>query len=139
MEKMDSNIDFSDFDLEAGKVVDLNINGKVFRYKKSTNSDELDWAPDYMEIIEEEMNGKIIKTTRQNFGKLNKCKLRNIIDAPYTKDHVKKLMNLDSEFRDLSPRQRQEFLCKLNSDLMGKLMTKMTEASLSDDSVKKNL
>lgn len=136
---MSSNTDFSDFDLEAGKIVELDIDGKIFKYKKASNADELDWAPDYMDIIESEIDGKIVNKTRQNYGKLNKCKLRNVIDAPYTRDHVKKIMKLDSEFRDLSPKQREDFLCSLNSDMMGKLITKITAVSFTDSGVKKNL
>jgi len=136
---MDSPTDFSDFNLEAGEIVDVVVDGRTFRYKKVSNSDELDWAPDYMEIVDAEVEGKMVQTTRQNFGKLNKCKLRNILEAPYSKEHVKKILMIDSEFKDLPAKKREEFLCKLSSDLMGKLMTGINKVEFQDDSVKKNL
>ena len=130
---------FSDFDLESGETVKILVDGKEFMYKKPDVGEELDWAPDYIDIIDEEVNGQIVKKTRQNFGKLNKCKLRNIIEAPYQKEHVKKILNLNSEFRDLSPMKRQEFLCKLNSEVMGKLITEITKVGSQTEEVKKNL
>ena len=57
---MDSPTDFSDFNLEAGEIVDVVVDGRTFRYKKVSNSDELDWAPDYMEIVDAEVEGKMV-------------------------------------------------------------------------------
>ncbi len=37
---------------------DLNIQGKIFKYKPVTSGDELDWAVDYIEDIEETIDGK---------------------------------------------------------------------------------
>jgi len=118
-------------DFVKDETVDLNIDGKIFKYKPTTGGDEIDWLNEYM--ITDEKG----KTTR-DFTKLNKLKIRNIVDAPYPKELIQKITGLDKEFKDMTADQRWQVLSRLKSATLNKIIDAMTDFDNGNNPVKKN-
>ena len=104
------------------ETINLNIEGYEkgsFKYKPVTAGEENDWANEY--IIQ--VDGKSI----QDYGKINKCKMRNIIDVPYEKEHINKLINIDKSWKELNPDERWSVLEKLKPGVFSKIITSINE------------
>lgn len=117
-------------DFVKDETVDLNIDGKIFKYKPTSGGDEIDWLNEYMIT---DSKGKTIR----DFAKLNKLKLKNIIGAPYSKELTQKITGLDKEFKDMTPDQRWLLLSRLKSATLNKIIDAMTKYD-NDSPVKKN-
>ena len=124
---MDLNKDFVD-----ESVVDIIIEGRVFKFKPTTAGDENDWLKDYM--VKDEEGKKLV----QDLSLLNKCKLRNLVHVPYSKEVLVKLNNLDKDWKDLNPEERWQVLSKLKPSLFSAIISKMNEVD-SGQNVKKKV
>lgn len=110
---------------------EFEIEGRKFKYKPVTSGDELRWVKEYIEVVD----GKAI----QNFEKKTICKLRNILEVPYSKEIIKKVINVDKEWKNLKKEERWKFLSKLNPKIFDKIIVKINDIDSSDNSeVKKN-
>ena len=97
-----------DEDFVDETVVDLGIaNRPGFKYKPTTAGDENDWLSEY--IVFDEIQEKNV----QDLGKLNQCKLRNLVEIPYTKEHINKALGIEKEWKELNKEERWNFLRKL--------------------------
>lgn len=118
-------------DFVTEEIIDLNVRGKIFKYKPTTAGEEIDWLNEYMIT---DSKGQ----TKRDFAKLNKLKLKNIVGAPYTKEIITKITGIDKEFSDMTPDQRWILISKLKGTLLNGLIDAMTKYDAGDSEVKKN-
>jgi len=97
---------------------EIKIEGQVFKYKPVNSGEELDWADDYIEDKIEIINGKETIKKHANLGKLSMCKLRNIIEVPFSSEELEKISGLKKDFKDYSNTEKDELFRKLNSNLV---------------------
>lgn len=106
--------------------VSFEIDGKKFKYKPVTAGQELDWVNEYIEVID----GKTI----QSFRKKTMCKLRNILEVPYDKELIEKVIGSKKEWKDLDKEEREKFFSKLNPKVFDKIIKKINSIDSSEDS-----
>lgn len=111
-------------------LIEFEIDGKKFKYKPATADDELDWAEDYLEIID----GK----PKQNFKKVTLCKLRNLKEVPYSKELINKIINIDRDWTHLKNEDRIKLLGRLNPTMFDKIIKKINGIDSPLDETKKN-
>jgi len=114
-------INMSDFFINE-ELKDLNIQGKIFKYKPVTSGDELDWAVDYIEDIEETMDGKKFIKKRANLAKQAICKLRNIVAVPFTTLELEKVTGLKKKYSAYSTHEKDLLFRKINPDIYNLLI-----------------
>lgn len=117
-------------DFVTEESVDFNIEGKRFKYKPTTADDELNWADEYIEIID----GK----TKQNIKKITQCKIRNLIEVPYGRELINKIIDVDKEWKDLSDEEKLKFIGKLKPNTFDKIIRKINEIDSPSKEIKKN-
>ncbi len=115
--------ELNDFVIETTK--EVKIDGKVWKIKPVTAGDENSWLSEYIEktiIKDEEGNEREVYV--QNHSKLNECQLRNIVDVPYSKETIEKVLgrNLTVGWIKLSVSDRKEFLLKLKPGIFNKVI-----------------
>ena len=99
------------------KPIEFKVGNKKFVYKPVTAEEELEWADEYIEIID----GK----PKQNLKKLTQCKLKNLIGVPYDQEIIKKVLKIEKGWAQLSNKQRIEFLGKLKPTLFTQIINKI--------------
>jgi len=105
-----------DFAIE--ETVGLEIEGYTkgsFKYKPTNAAEENKWIDQYIKISE---NGKIT----QDLGELNKLKLNNLVCVPYDKELVKKIVNIEKEWKDMNIEERWLLLGKLKGKVFDKIL-----------------
>ena len=112
-------------------LVEFEIDKKKFKYKPTTAGEENDWLNEYM--IEGE-DGK----PKQDYSKLNKCKVDNIKSVPYDKETINKIIEVNKEWKDLNKDQKWKLLGKLKPGMFDKIIRKINEIDRPDDSKKKD-
>ncbi len=121
-------------DFCTGEIVDLEVKGYKkgdFKYKPTTAGQENEWLSDYMEIDE---RGK----AKQNFSKLNKLKLNNLQAVPYDQALIKKMINIEKEWKDLNIDERWNLLGKLKGSVFDLILNAINKIDRGDDSAKKD-
>ena len=113
------------------ELVEFEIEGRKFKYKPTTAGDENAWIDEYMEIGED---GK----PKQNLQKVNQCKIRNIIEVPYGRELINKMIGVDKEWKGMSQEERWKLISKLKPSTFDKIFIKMNEIDSPKDEVKKN-
>jgi len=115
--------ELNDFVIETVK--EVKIDDKVWKIKPVTAGDENSWLSEYIErkIIKDE-EGNEREVYEQNPSKLNECQLRNIVDVPYSKETIEKVLgrNLTVGWIKLSVSERKEFLLKLKPGIFNKVI-----------------
>ncbi len=114
-------------------LVEFKIDGRLFKFKPTTAGDEVEWLDQYMVKYEEDGKTKL----KQDLGLLNKCKLRNLIEVPYSKEILKKLNGLDKDWSELDHNQRWDILSKLQPQLLDKIITQIRKIDSGEESKKK--
>lgn len=114
------------------KPVEIDIDGRKFKYKPTTGGDENDWLKDIMEI------DPIEKVNRINWSVYNKKKLANIKSVPYDQMVIKSVLGVDKEWKGLTIDQRYELLGKLRPGMFDKLISAMKSIDESDKEATKN-
>lgn len=109
-------------------VASFEIDGRKFKYLPTTAGIENDWLPQYMYLGND---GKPV----HNAGKLNKLKLMRLTEVPYD---VKKILNIEKDWKDLTDEQKWQILGSLNPGMFDKILIKITEIDRGDTTVKKN-
>ena len=110
--------------------VEFEIEGRKFKYKPTTAGDELNWADEYIEIVD----GK----PKQNIKKVTQCKVRNIQEVPYNKELIKKIIGIDKEWKDLTIEERWKLFSKLKPSTFDKIIKKINKIDSPYDDIKKN-
>ena len=116
-------------------IVDIDINGRLFKYKPTNAGDENDWLNDYMikEEIKNPQTGEILKVEyKPDFGKLNELKLRNITEVPYSERLIEKIIGIKREYTKLSKLDQWKLFRKLGGDIFNKLITAMSQVDKSN-------
>ena len=120
-------------DFATENVVELDIPGnKGFKYKPTTAGQENDWLKLYWKIDPE------TKTGYQDFGELNKCKLSNLVEVPYSQEHIMKVLGVDKEWKALNKEQRWDLLKKLKPKLFSQIVDAIEKIDNPKDSSIKN-
>lgn len=110
--------------------VEFEIDGKVFKYKPTTADDELTWADEYIEIVD----GK----PKQNLKKITQCKIRNLIQVPYERALIFKIINVEKDWKDLSNEEKLKFIGKLKPATFDDIIKKINEIDSPSKDLKKN-
>lgn len=110
--------------------VEFNIDGRKFKYKPTTAGDENNWVNEYIEIID----GKPIP----NLAKLNECKIRNLIEVPYSQEMILKMIKINKEWKNLKNKEKWELISKLKPSTFDKIIVQMNLIDNPDNEVKKN-
>ena len=113
------------------EIAEFEIEGRKFKYKPTTAGDENAWIEEYMEI---DADGK----PRQNLSKINECKIRNLVEVPYEKELIKKIMGVDKEWKNLNNKEKWELISKLKSKTFDKIIIAMNKIDSPSNIVKKN-
>lgn len=114
------------------KPVELDIEGRKFKYKPTTGGDENEWLGDIMGI------DATTKVAKVDWSEYNKKKLANIMSVPYDKELIQKVIGISKEWRDLNTDERYKVLGKLKPGLFDKLINAMKTVDDSDKEAVKN-
>jgi len=106
-------------DFVKDDIVEFKIEGRVFGYKPATAGEETSWLQEYL-IIDGD-------NTRQDFERLNKCKLRNLKKVPYDKELVFKLIGVNKEWQHLTHDEKWKLLSKLKPWLFNKIINNINK------------
>ena len=117
-------------DFVKDELIEFEIEGKKFKYKPTTADDELNWADEYIEIVD----GK----PKQNLGKITRCKIRNLTGVPYDQETIKKVIGINKEWKNLNQEERWNLIGKLKPKVFDKIITKINELDSPNPEVKKN-
>jgi len=115
------------------KPIELDIEGRKFKYKATTGGDENAWLTDIMTL------DPVEKIPKVNWSMYNKKKLANISVVPYDKVIINKILGVEKEWKDLTTDQRYTLLSKLKPGLFDKLINAMKDVDNPDDKSIKNL
>ncbi len=116
------------------EVIDLDVEGYEkgdFKYKPTTAGDENEWLKDYMYFDPE------TKTNKQDFAKLNKLKLGNLVGVPYSKEKIKQFTGIDKDWSELNVEQKWKVLSKLKSGVFDKILNAVNRFDVGEDDKKK--
>ncbi len=116
-----------DFFVKENDIVDLDIFGQKFQFKKVTADDELSWLEDYQEKHTEKVDGKEVVTMKQNFAKLVKCKLRNIVGVPFTKEELYGICNINKPYSEYTNEDKSKLFGLLNPRVMDELIRQLDD------------
>ena len=117
-------------DFVKEELIEFEIEGKKFKYKPVTANDELDWAEEYIEIVD----GK----PKQNLAKITKCKIRNLMEVPYDQEAIKNVIGINKDWKHLDQKERWDLIGKLKPKVFDGIITKINEIDSPDEEVKKN-
>ena len=98
------------------KPVELDVDGRLFKYKPTTGGDENEWLKDVMVLDPE------TRTPMVDWSIYNKKKLENVLDVPYTINDINRVISINKEWRDLTHQERYLLLSKLKPGLFDKLI-----------------
>ena len=114
------------------EAVEFDVDGKKFKYKPTTAGEENGWLNEYMYFDDEE------KKSRQDFTKLNECKMRNLVSVPYDKETINKILNMSKEWHELDHKQKWVLLGKLKPGVFDEIVKAMNRIDRPDDTKKKD-
>ena len=117
-------------DFVSEDVVEFKIDGRVFKYRPVTAGQENDWLNEYMIFTEDGV--------KQDLTKLNKFKVLNIVEVPYSSELIQTILKLQApkDWKDLSKDQKWELLGKLNPNLFSEIVTEIKKI---DSPIKKKI
>ena len=112
------------------EVVEFEIEGRKFKYKPTTAGDENAWINEYIEVVDSK--------PVQNLAKLNECKIRNLVEVPYTQEMIQKIIGVNKGWKDLNEKDKWRLLSKLKPGTFDKIIIKINGIDNSNIDVKKN-
>ena len=114
------------------KTVEINIDGRIFKYKPTTGGDENEWLKDIMVIDQN------TKTTKIDWSIYNKKKLINIKQVPYDVNIINKILGIEKDWKDLNSEQKYKLLSKLKPGLFDKIISAIKKIDEPDEKSVKN-
>lgn len=111
-------------DFVKDEIIDLNIEGYPkgsWKYKPTTAGDENEWLDEYM-IFDKET-----KTMKQNYSKLNKLKLSNVVGVPYSDEELIKITGLNKSWNDRNVNEKWLLFGKLKSSVFDKVLNAINQ------------
>ena len=120
-------MDKSNFFIKKNDIIELDIFGQVFKFKRITSDDELNWADEYMETKKIKKDGREVIVKKENMKKLVKCKLRNIVEVPFSMKEIEELTGkqYNKEFKEFTDSEKDELFGQLNPVIMNELISKI--------------
>jgi len=112
--------------------VEINIDGRIFKYKPTTGGDENEWLKDIMVIDQN------TKTTKIDWSIYNKKKLINIKQVPYDVNIINKILGIEKDWKDLNSEQKYKLLSKLKPGLFDKIISAIKKIDEPDEKSVKN-
>ena len=112
--------------------IELDVDGRKFRYKPTTGGDENEWLKEVMTL------DAVAKVPVVDWSMYNKKKLGNITGVPYDKETINKVLGIDKEWSELNTDQRFALLAKLKPGMFDKLINTMKEVDEPDIKTVKN-
>jgi len=119
-------------DFVTETLVIFKIDGREFTFKPTTGGDESEWLKDIMYINPE------TRIPQVDWGEYNKKKLANILSVPYDQETIKKIINVDMEWKGLNNDQRQLLLSKLRPGMMDQIVNEIKKIDVPDETALKN-
>lgn len=127
------------FETEAGQ----------WEYKPVTGGEENDWIEEYIvekPILDPETGEVIRIELKEDRGKLNWCRLRNLVSVPYKPEQIYEILGWGvkegtepKEWKDLDWKDRQEVLRKLHPQVFSEVLNKSIKANRPrEDDIKKS-
>jgi hypothetical protein len=120
----------AEFFVKKGELIDINVEGLVFKFRKITADDALNWLEECKEKTkgkDEEGNEKI--ETKINMVKFAKTKLRNIMEVPFSREELKEIAGIDKDFKDYESADKDALFSQLNPKIMNRLFNFIDETS----------
>jgi len=121
-----------DNDFVVEEPVELDIEGRKFKYKPTTGGDENEWLKEVLVIDPVEKIHKI------DWSEYNKKKLGNIKSVPYDEETIKKVTGKDKDWKNMTTDERYHFLGKLRPGMFDKLINEMKKVDEADIESTKN-
>jgi len=112
--------------------VELDVEGRKFKYKPTTGGDENEWLKDVMQLDPE------TKTAHVNWSMYNRKKLENITEVPYDIATIKKVLGVEKEWKNLIADERYKLLAKLRPGIFDKVINAMKAVDEPDTKTVKN-
>jgi len=118
-------------DFVKDELVEFEIEDRKFKFKPTTAGDENEWLNEYMEVGEE---GK----PKPNLQKINMCKVRNLIEVPYSRELIRSKISVDKEWKNLTNDEKWKFIQNLKPSMFDKIIKKINDIDAPESEVKKN-
>ncbi len=120
-------MDKKDFFIKKNDIVNLDIFGQVFKFKRVNSDDELNWVDEYTEKVEViDKNTQEVKIiSKQNLKKLTKCKLRNIVEVPFTREELAEISGIDKDYSKYTDEDKDSLFGMLNPTILNTLIGKI--------------
>jgi len=113
----------NEFFIKKGEVKGIEVEGLVFKFRKVTADDELNWLDEYKERkVEKDDEGKDKVVMKENLAKLVKCKMRNIMEVPFSKEELKEICGIDKEFSEYNDADKDALFGQINPRIMNQLI-----------------
>lgn len=112
------------------ELVSFEVEGRQFKYKPITGGDELKWVKECLHVE----NGELVRDPEQTAL----CKLRNIMEAPYSKEVIKEKTGTDKEYSDLTDKEKDALWSKIKSAVLNPILIKIQEIESENSELKKN-
>lgn len=108
-------------DFIGDEPIEFKIDGRPFKYKPVTAGQENDWLNEYIKMTD--------KGVVQDFTKLNKLKIRNIIAVPYSPELIQKQLKLErpQEWSTLTDDQKWDLIGKLSPKLFNQIISEINK------------
>ncbi len=119
-------------------IVEFQIDGEVYKYKPTTAANEASWVDYYMEMVEMEIDGQMVQSLRQNFEKLTRCKIMNLVEIPCNQELIKEITGIDKPWEKMDRDERWMLLGKLKPKVFTVIVQNINKIDSSNPEVKKN-
>lgn len=120
-------------DFVKEELVEINIDGRKFKYKPVTAGEENEWLKEVLIILPGQKEPVI------DWGAYNKKKVGNIREAPYNKEIIKEMIGIEKDWSELTAEQKYQLLSKLKPKLFDKLLNAIKKIDEPDLKELKNL
>jgi hypothetical protein len=101
-------------------IVNFEIDGAKFGYKPTSAGEENSWLVEYMVLSEKGI-------LQQDLPKLNICKMRNLIEAPYTRELISAKIGVNKDWIELNHEERWTLLYKLKPAVFNRIINEMNQ------------
>lgn len=122
--------------VEEGEKV-FYIDNLEFSYIPVTAGEENEWLNEYIiykNTIDENGQNKLITTT--DHSKLNKLKLSKLKKTPYTREVIKKIINIDKDWNELNTDQKWNLLSKLKPKIFDEIIKNINKIDIQTEETK---
>jgi len=111
-------------------LIEFEIEKKKFKYKPTTAGDENSWMEEYIEIAD--------GIPKQNLSKINECKIRNLMEVPYSKELIESLIKVNKGWGELTNQEKWQLMKKLKPQMLTKIIIEINKIDSPDNELKKN-